>query len=58
MEINWVPGHREVERNERADETAKIAAESAGIRRCPERFTSLTHIGQTVPERKCKEVKQ
>lgn len=44
-----------VEANERANEAAKKAAETRGIQRCPERFTSLAHIGRTVTERKWKE---
>lgn len=34
-----------------------MAAEAEGIRRYPERFTILTHIGRTVIERKWKKTK-
>lgn len=52
VEIPWVPGHNGVEGDERAEEVAKMAAEAAVIHRCPERFTSLAHIRQTVTEKK------
>lgn len=46
-----------VEGNKSVDEAAKTAAETRGIRRCLEEFTSLVYIGRRVTERKLKETK-
>lgn len=48
-------GHIGVNKNEKADQTAKEAAERPGTQRCPKRFTSLAYVGRTVTERKLKE---
>lgn len=57
VEVYWVPGHMDVEGNKKANEVVKEAAEAAGTRRYPEQFSSLTHIGRTITERKLKEAK-
>lgn len=54
VKIHWVPGHMSVEGNQSPDKTTKEATEKAGTQRCPERFTSLTHVGRTILERKLK----
>lgn len=41
-----------MEKNERADETAKVVAKAAGTRRCLKYFTSLVHIRRMITERK------
>lgn len=41
-----------VEGNEKVNEVANEAAENAGVRRCPERFTSLAHVARTISKRK------
>lgn len=56
MEIHCVLGHMGVKGNERADKAAKIVADLKGIQECPERFTSLAHIGRTATKRNWKEV--
>lgn len=48
MQVHWVPGHIEVEGNEKAYEAAKVVVKVRGIRGFPERFTSFANIGRTV----------
>lgn len=43
--------------NEKADEAGNEAAKKNGIGRCPERLTSLAHVGRTISERKWREAK-
>lgn len=50
-------GHIGVEGNEKADEVVKEAAERTDVRKYPERFTRLAHMGGTITERKWKEAK-
>lgn len=45
MEVYWVAGNMDVERNEKVDEATKKEAEMKGTCRCPKQFTSLSHIG-------------
>lgn len=58
VEINRVLDHMDFEGNERVNEAAKKVVERVGKKRCPERFTSLTHVKLTISERKLKETKQ
>lgn len=46
-----------VKGNEKADETAKEAAERLATRMYPERFTSLTNVERTITKYKWEEVK-
>lgn len=54
VEIHWVPSHMVVKENEKAEKTAKEAAEKPGTWRCPGRFTSLAQVSYTITERKWK----
>lgn len=44
VEIHWVPDHIGVEASEMADTVSKNVVEKAGIRRCPEQFTTLANV--------------
>lgn len=57
VEVHWVTGHVEVEGNEQADKTGKLAAEGTGARGCTERFASLHNINLAIAETKWKEAK-
>lgn len=45
-----VQGHIGVEGNDWVEETAKEMAERTGTQRCPEQFTLLAHVKNTIGE--------
>lgn len=57
VEIHWISGHMSVERNKKADETAKLAMEKASRQRDRERFTLLIHVRHTISEMKWKVIR-
>lgn len=52
-----MPARMGVERNQRADETAKEAMEKDSRRRYHEEFASLAHVRRTISKRKWNEAK-
>ena len=52
--MRWIPSHKEIERNERADSAAKDAA--ANGRSQTARWSSLTYVNQKINETKQSEI--
>lgn len=46
-----------VEGNQKGEEVAKIGAETSGVQRSPEQFTSQAQVGRTVIEQNWKKAK-